>query len=430
MDSICASRERMFSMIDTQLTLLESKKHGCPSFESKVIPNLMISNRPPVTDLSLSKVSTPSTTFKDNIINTQVTTTGHPSTPSIVKPNQASNSTPPISSGPAPGIEDPTLNSSNSTSSAVPRIANNSSRSPTETNISPKDDNTTTDGDIPLPPSTITYNPKEFIDAKSTESISIVAGRPYYPTLKVEKNDTQSVIDAVVAILFHEKDGDQLKKDITSKSKDFTVKVVTGAITNALFRVSGLSSLPSAMGFDCDSVLVRLFGGEGMIDRDIETCTFAALTDSGIAPPYYGRFENGRLEGWLEHGLTLSLPDFQVSETYQNIAAKLVNLHTGFHIPDELKEWHNEKEPGLWGQLFSWMEQAKGITRYKTESDNDCTKAFDLSILEVVMVILIFHKSFVVFLRKSFLRAALFFYILKATFEHTSARKRWVSTIL
>ena len=50
------------------------------------------------------------------------------------------------------------------------------------------------------------------------------------------------------------------------------------------------------------------------------------------------------------------------------------------------------------------------------------------NILEVV--ILIFHESFVVFLQKSFLRAALFFCILKATFEHTSARKRWVSTIL
>ena len=249
--------------------------------------------------------------------------------------------------------------------------------------MSPKDDNKTTAGGISLVDSKITYNPKEFIDAKSTQTISTVAGRPYYPALKVEKKNTQSVIDAVVTILFHGKDGDQLKEDISSKSKDFVVKEVTGGITNALFRVSGLSSLSAIMGYDCDSVLVRLFGGEGMIDRDVETCTFAALADCGIAPPYYGRFENGRLEGWLEHCVTLSLPDFQVSETNQDIAAKMAELHAGFHVPDELKEWHNEKEPGLWGQLFSWMEQAKGITEYKTESDNDRAKALlDLNILE------------------------------------------------
>ena len=46
-------------------------------------------------------------------------------------------------------------------------------------------------------------------------------------------------------------------------------------------------------------MLVRIFGAEGMIDRDVETSTFASLAAAGHTPPYYGRFANGRLEGWM-----------------------------------------------------------------------------------------------------------------------------------
>ena len=132
MDSFCARRERMFSMIDTQLTLLESKMPGSqsavassyhsPVIQRNTIPNPMVSSCHPVTDPSLpvAPSSSPSTTSKGNIINTQVRTTNPPNNPSIVKPNQASTSTPHISSGPTHGFVDyPTLTLSNSTSTTV-----------------------------------------------------------------------------------------------------------------------------------------------------------------------------------------------------------------------------------------------------------------------------------------------------------------------
>eukprot|EP00985_Skeletonema_marinoi_P033946 scaffold42676_cov110-Skeletonema_marinoi.AAC.1 len=72
---------------------------------------------------------------------------------------------------------------------------------------------------------------------------------------------------------------------------------VTGGITNALFRVSGFQSITSLTAADFDSVLVRIFGAEGMIDRDIETSTYAALCNADIAYKYMGRFSNGRIEG-------------------------------------------------------------------------------------------------------------------------------------
>ena len=53
----------------------------------------MILDCHPVTDPSLSIVSTPSATFKDNTIKTQVTTTNPPNNPSIVKSNNLTAAT-------------------------------------------------------------------------------------------------------------------------------------------------------------------------------------------------------------------------------------------------------------------------------------------------------------------------------------------------
>jgi len=233
----------------------------------------------------------------------------------------------------------------------------------------------------------ISYDPKLFIQTRiSKQSSSIVAGRPYYPNLFVDKNDVlKSIIYTTLHILFHHgnNDVDRLQKDITPTLE---VKRVSGGLTNALYQVSGFSrviDLDFESEYDFDSVLVRVFGAEGIIDRDVETATFAALADNGIAPSYYGRFGNGRLEGFLDNCIPLKLTDFHISETNLEIAVKMAELHAGFKVPSELKEWHNEDEPGLWNQLFSWMEQAKSITVYKTNKDNDRARSLlDLNTME------------------------------------------------
>jgi hypothetical protein len=88
---------------------------------------------------------------------------------------------------------------------------------------------------------------------------------------------------------------------------DLNVSIISGGITNNLFVVAGFRKFSRNYFnndyFDPtveDSVLVRIFGGEGMIDRDEETATYAALCDIKIAYRFLGRFGNGRLEGWLE----------------------------------------------------------------------------------------------------------------------------------
>jgi len=157
----------------------------------------------------------------------------------------------------------------------------------------------------------------------------------------------------------------------TDLAQQLSVKSVTGGITNALYCISGFSNNNSGsldLGFD--SILMRIFGAEGMIDRDVETSTFASLAKYGVAPTYHGRFANGRIEGWLVDCAPLAITDLQSQSIANHIAVEMAKLHCGFQVPKDLSEWHNEKEPGLWSQLFSWMDQAKRIKGYKSPGDN------------------------------------------------------------
>jgi ethanolamine kinase len=124
------------------------------------------------------------------------------------------------------------------------------------------------------------------------------------------------------------------------------------------------------------AVLVRIFGGAGLIDRDVETSTFSALGQQGIALRYYGRFGNGRLEEWLPNAHTL-----QVSEMpayVDALAQQLGRLHSRFVIPNELKHHHDPiAPPTLWTQLASWLERAHNAT-FELPDDKDRVSALPL----------------------------------------------------
>lgn len=114
-----------------------------------------------------------------------------------------------------------------------------------------------------------------YIKCRKTGQSEVISGRPYLPNINVSICDHSSVIFATLSVLFYEKNDSITRHNLV-------ISTVTGGITNSLFRVSGLSSPPYKLSFD--SVLVRVFGADGMIDRDVETATLAALADKGIAP--------------------------------------------------------------------------------------------------------------------------------------------------
>lgn len=164
-----------------------------------------------------------------------------------------------------------------------------------------------------------------------------VDNRPYFSKLSVDPNDVESVFNAASTILCYPNSAS------TELSSNLSISKISGGVTNTIFRVSGYPSpYPN-------SVLLRIFGGEGLIDRDKETSTYASLCDAGIGYKYFGRFANGRLEGWLEGYRTLSFRE--LGDNIIGVACKLAKLHATYQCG-------SNQEVVLWNQLFEWLDQA------------------------------------------------------------------------
>jgi len=106
-----------------------------------------------------------------------------------------------------------------------------------------------------------------------------------------------------------------------------------------------------------------------MIDRDIENCTSAALANAGVGPKYFGRFANGRVEGWVPNSRPMKRKEMTESRFIVKNAAALSELHS-FPVTEELQTFHSN--PGMWDQLWLWFNQAKrdALTEGKLGADD------------------------------------------------------------
>jgi ethanolamine kinase len=192
----------------------------------------------------------------------------------------------------------------------------------------------------------------------------IIDQKPYFPFLEVDANDLRSIMSAAIAIV-QARDGasDSTVSKVEGSDSDLKhcVSRVVGGITNRLYKVD----LPSS-----ESVLVRIFGAPGLIDRDVENSNYAALAKRNIAPPYHGRFANGRVEGWLD---MRSLEVRELCHFNREIAVQLGNLHVNFVL-------ETSEAPTMWNQLHSWLEQAL-VAKFQNEFDAQRAAAFDLAAL-------------------------------------------------
>ena len=122
------------------------------------------------------------------------------------------------------------------------------------------------------------------------------------------------------------------------------MRPISGGITNVLLRVT----FPASSGVA--PVLVRRFGAEGMIDRNVEDALFAALAAEGIAPAYHGRFKNGRVEGFMVDCAVPTLDQLQLPEFSRLIAVETAKLHRFEPAAGLLPE----KASSLWKQIWEW----------------------------------------------------------------------------
>ena len=141
---------------------------------------------------------------------------------------------------------------------------------------------------------------------------------------------------------------------LTGSSDGVKFSIVTGGITNKLFKVAFPPSAGTTHGHA--AMTVRVFGGEGMIDRDLENETFIAMADAGVGKDYIGGFKNGRVESWISNADALTLDQMAHPDVYTKVAAELAKLHQ-VRMPGRLAEQYGE--PSLWRELWAWLDQAQ-----------------------------------------------------------------------
>eukprot|EP01060_Flectonema_neradi_P036034 TRINITY_DN681_c1_g3_i1.p1 TRINITY_DN681_c1_g3~~TRINITY_DN681_c1_g3_i1.p1 ORF type:complete len:362 (+),score=50.93 TRINITY_DN681_c1_g3_i1:69-1154(+) len=128
-------------------------------------------------------------------------------------------------------------------------------------------------------------------------------------------------------------------------SEGVEVTVISGGITNLLFKLVTKKH----------SVLVRVYGvnTEVMIDRKEENRIFAHLSKIGFAPTYYGQFENGRVEGWLE-ARPLDFSEMGNPSIQVLVASKLREMHALRLEPIS--------EPLLFSKIRQWLTMAGEVS--------------------------------------------------------------------
>ncbi len=125
-------------------------------------------------------------------------------------------------------------------------------------------------------------------------------------------------------------------------ASEVTVDVMSGGITNLLLRLTSWKG---------EVVLVRAYGPETerVIDRERENRLFARLSSEGFAPPYLARFDNGRVEGFLEGVRPLEPHEMGEERWRRPIGRRLAELHA---FPIE------QPESRTFTTLRGWLTEA------------------------------------------------------------------------
>ncbi len=257
--------------------------------------------------------------------------------------------------------------------------------------------------------------------------VRTVDNRPYFPLLKVgDVKDEESIMEIANVIVSrrnldiansigltnggirncgsNSSHGSSNTTNTVHHGKG-TVVPVTGGLTNALYKVdlpTNATSLPSPHSF-----LVRIFGAEGLIDRDEETTNFArlchhnmqdydgSLSSSSIVHDQLdivGRFANGRVETWIPnmrpaHHIT----DFGKVGLVLEMARQFARLHYGYTPPPPAAATTTSaansngdtrahaatntmtmiQRPTLWNVINSWIDDLSHKLSHETFQKND-----------------------------------------------------------
>jgi thiamine kinase-like enzyme len=149
----------------------------------------------------------------------------------------------------------------------------------------------------------------------------------------------------------------------TSPESKLLVKPLLGGLSNELFIVSDSSSSSSEL----PSILVRIHppGGEeddngekghvAVVDREVENRLVAWLSQQKMAPLFYGRFQNGRIEELYPNVSPLSAKE--MVPYGPKIATALADFHSLDALPATiLPKPHDEEVSSRFQTIDQWVQ--------------------------------------------------------------------------
>lgn len=112
-------------------------------------------------------------------------------------------------------------------------------------------------------------------------------------------------------------------------------------------------------------------GDEGFVDRDSENKLLALLSSHDLAPTYYGRFNNGRVEEFYDGYRALSWNE--MATFGKQIATKMAELHA-LTLSQETRNrilGCSDNVADIWERVQKWIELAKSkILQKPTDKEN------------------------------------------------------------
>ena len=111
------------------------------------------------------------------------------------------------------------------------------------------------------------------------------------------------------------------------------------------------------VGVDAELDAGKAKDASSLIDRNLENQISAELSQAGIAPKYYGRFLNGRIEEFYEEMRTLCCSEMSELKYAKAIAVQLAKLHKMeiSSLAIKSKATNEYKEGQIWERIEGWV---------------------------------------------------------------------------
>jgi len=182
---------------------------------------------------------------------------------------------------------------------------------------------------------------------------------------------------------------DENAKD-TLQPQDLIVNTLTGGLSNHLLTVqipvvshpSSTKSKNNQHGTSTKTILLRLHNEQeaqdtstssgtssSIVDRDAENKISAQLSSHGMAPIYYGRFANGRVEEFYERFRPLSHKEMSNLKFTRAIAIHLAKLHK-LQLRCVISNPHSAQGE-IWKRIEDWIQLANDEHAIPTTSENE-----------------------------------------------------------